>query len=132
MCCSFCHKAESAVGKLISSPSDYPRAYICDECIAVCNSIIEDGRHIEGYVEEEVFDVRLNLSYLQGTFQMTRSEAEQLRDRLTVLLASPSPESPAPQPSDSATASPDSVDWRFVRDTPDWRPRTESDPPSKG
>jgi ATP-dependent Clp protease ATP-binding subunit ClpX len=32
------------VGKLISSPSDYPRAYICDECIAVCNSIIEDDR----------------------------------------------------------------------------------------
>ncbi len=32
------------VGKLISSPSDYPRAYICDECIAVCNSILEDDR----------------------------------------------------------------------------------------
>ncbi|SPF32414.1 hypothetical protein SBA4_1140002 [Candidatus Sulfopaludibacter sp. SbA4] len=40
--CSFCHKEQSVVGKLISSPSDYPRAYICDECIAVCNSIIED------------------------------------------------------------------------------------------
>jgi ATP-dependent Clp protease ATP-binding subunit ClpX len=32
------------VGKLISSPGDYPRAYICDECIAVCNSILEDDR----------------------------------------------------------------------------------------
>jgi len=32
------------VGKLISSPSDYPRVYICDECIAVCNSILEDDR----------------------------------------------------------------------------------------
>ena len=42
--CSFCHKSEKTVGKLISSPSDYPRAYICDECIAVCNSIIEDDR----------------------------------------------------------------------------------------
>jgi ATP-dependent Clp protease ATP-binding subunit ClpX len=30
---------------LISSPSDYPRAYICDECIAVCNSILEDDRN---------------------------------------------------------------------------------------
>src|SRR5205807_1343555 len=30
--------------KLISSPSDYPRAYICDECVAVCNSILEDDR----------------------------------------------------------------------------------------
>ena len=29
---------------MISSPSDYPRAYICDECVAVCNSILEDDR----------------------------------------------------------------------------------------
>jgi len=43
--CSFCHKSQDVVGKLISSPSDYPRAYICDECIAVCNSILEDDRH---------------------------------------------------------------------------------------
>jgi ATP-dependent Clp protease ATP-binding subunit ClpX len=42
--CSFCHKSQEAVGKLISSPSDYPRAYICDECVAVCNSILEDDR----------------------------------------------------------------------------------------
>lgn len=42
--CSFCHKAQDVVGKLISSPSEYPRAYICDECIAVCNSILEDDR----------------------------------------------------------------------------------------
>jgi ATP-dependent Clp protease ATP-binding subunit ClpX len=40
--CSFCHKSQDAVRKLISSPSDYPRAYICDECIAVCASILED------------------------------------------------------------------------------------------
>ncbi len=32
------------MAKLISSPSDYPRAYICDECVAVCNSILEDDR----------------------------------------------------------------------------------------
>ena len=42
--CSFCHKSQDAVTKLISSPSDYPRAYICDECVAVCNSILEDDR----------------------------------------------------------------------------------------
>ena len=47
--CSFCHKSQDVVGKLISSPSDYPRAYICDECIAVCNSIIEDDRHEKSY-----------------------------------------------------------------------------------
>jgi ATP-dependent Clp protease ATP-binding subunit ClpX len=42
--CSFCRKSQDAVAKLISSPSDYPRAYICDECVAVCNSILEDDR----------------------------------------------------------------------------------------
>jgi len=47
--CSFCHKSQDVVGKLISSPSDYPRAYICDECIAVCNSILEDDRQDQPY-----------------------------------------------------------------------------------
>ncbi len=44
--CSFCHKSQDSVAKLISSPSDYPRAYICDECVAVCNSILEDDRTV--------------------------------------------------------------------------------------
>ena len=47
--CSFCHKSQDVVGKLISSPSDYPRAYICDECIAVCNYILEDDRNEQTY-----------------------------------------------------------------------------------
>ena len=47
--CSFCHKSQDVVGKLISSPSDYPRAYICDECIAVCNSILEDDKQEHTY-----------------------------------------------------------------------------------
>ncbi len=42
--CSFCHKSQDVVGKLISSPSDYPRAYICDECIVVCGSILENDK----------------------------------------------------------------------------------------
>src|SRR5579859_747953 len=47
--CSFCQKSQDVVGKLISSPSDYPRAYICDECIGVSNSILEDDRHEQQY-----------------------------------------------------------------------------------
>lgn len=45
--CSFCRQPESAVGKLISSPSDAPRVYICDECVAVCSAVIEEGRRVE-------------------------------------------------------------------------------------
>jgi hypothetical protein len=40
--CSFCHKSQDAVGKLISSPTDYSRAYICNECILVCSSAMTD------------------------------------------------------------------------------------------
>ncbi len=36
--CSFCHKNQREVKKLIAGPS----AYICDECIALCNEIIEE------------------------------------------------------------------------------------------
>ncbi len=42
--CSFCQKAQEAVGKLISSPGEHPRAYICDECVALCNTILEEDR----------------------------------------------------------------------------------------
>jgi hypothetical protein len=43
--CSFCRKSQDVVQKLISSASGDPRrAYICDECVAVCASIIEDDR----------------------------------------------------------------------------------------
>jgi ATP-dependent Clp protease ATP-binding subunit ClpX len=42
--CSFCHKPQEAVGKLISSPGESPRAYICDECVTVCNQILDEDR----------------------------------------------------------------------------------------
>jgi len=38
--CSFCHKSQDAVAKLISSPDHCPQAYICNACVAVCNSIL--------------------------------------------------------------------------------------------
>jgi hypothetical protein len=38
--CSFCHKPEGVV-QLIAAPADYqPRAFICDECVAVCSSAL--------------------------------------------------------------------------------------------
>jgi ATP-dependent protease Clp ATPase subunit len=40
--CSFCQKSSAMVGKLISSPVAYQRVYICDECVMVCHSILED------------------------------------------------------------------------------------------
>ena len=42
--CSFCHKTQEQVEKLISSPSDYPRAYVCNECVGVCQQILEEEK----------------------------------------------------------------------------------------
>jgi ATP-dependent Clp protease ATP-binding subunit ClpX len=42
--CSFCGKSKTVVSKLIASPRDRgPKAYICDECVQVCASILEDA-----------------------------------------------------------------------------------------
>jgi ATP-dependent Clp protease ATP-binding subunit ClpX len=32
------------VEKLISSPSEYPRSYVCNECVSVCQQILEDEK----------------------------------------------------------------------------------------
>lgn len=37
--CSFCDKPQYEVGKLVAGPS----VFICDECIGLCNDIIEDA-----------------------------------------------------------------------------------------
>ncbi|MGA3301557.1 MAG: ClpX C4-type zinc finger protein, partial [Candidatus Acidiferrales bacterium] len=42
--CSFCHKTQEQVEKLISSPSEYPRSYVCNECVSVCQQILEDEK----------------------------------------------------------------------------------------
>jgi len=37
--CSFCQKSQSDVAKLIANPTT--TAYICEECIETCHSILE-------------------------------------------------------------------------------------------
>ena len=41
--CSFCGKSHDTVGKLIASSIE-PGAYICDQCVAVMSSIIQERR----------------------------------------------------------------------------------------
>ena len=36
--CSFCNKPQSEVGTLIAGPG----VYICDECVDLCQSIIDE------------------------------------------------------------------------------------------
>ena len=53
--CSFCHKTEDQVRKLIAGPDG---AFICDECIGICSEILEDefGRydHERAYDNSEI------------------------------------------------------------------------------
>jgi ATP-dependent protease Clp ATPase subunit len=42
--CSFCRKGQGAAGKLIASPGEHPRAYICGECVGVCETLEHGDR----------------------------------------------------------------------------------------
>jgi len=42
--CSWCDKSQNAVAVIVATPTERARAYICDECVAVCNHIIEEHR----------------------------------------------------------------------------------------
>nr|MDJ0623478.1 ClpX C4-type zinc finger protein [Desulfocapsaceae bacterium] len=41
--CSFCGKNQDEVNKLIAGPD----VFICDECIDLCNEIVQDENSIE-------------------------------------------------------------------------------------
>ena len=49
--CSFCGKAQENVRRLVAGPG----VYICDECVEICTSIIENEviEEEEGYIYEE-------------------------------------------------------------------------------
>ena len=51
--CSFCGKSEDQVRKLISGPGG---AFICDNCIGLCQEIIEDE-----FSEQELYSTDINL-----------------------------------------------------------------------
>jgi len=48
--CSFCGKAQEMVRRIVAGPN----AYICDECIAICNNIIEDENYEDELGYEEI------------------------------------------------------------------------------
>ena len=48
--CSFCGKHQDQVGRLIAGPG----VYICNECIALCNSILDTDDFEEESIEDEI------------------------------------------------------------------------------
>ncbi len=53
--CSFCGKAQEMVKRIVAGPN----AFICDECIAICNNIIEDEHYEDelGYEDIKTEDI---------------------------------------------------------------------------
>ncbi|MCK4690482.1 MAG: AAA family ATPase, partial [Desulfuromonadales bacterium] len=47
--CSFCGKSQDEVKKLIAGPT----VYICDECIELCNDIIDEEARLDDVSEQE-------------------------------------------------------------------------------
>lgn len=46
--CSFCSKTQDQVDTLISNPADHSsRVCICNECVAVCNTVLEKHKKAE-------------------------------------------------------------------------------------
>lgn len=42
--CSFCNKPQDSARKLIAAPGEHPRAYICEECVGICTTMLEEGQ----------------------------------------------------------------------------------------
>ena len=55
--CSFCHRSQDEVQRLIAGPED---VHICDECVVLCNDILqEEGLNAKpDAVEPVTFETR--------------------------------------------------------------------------
>ena len=56
--CSFCHKTQDQVRKLIAGPDG---VYICDECVDICAEIIEEGFEDDDAGDGPLGDLNINL-----------------------------------------------------------------------
>ena len=60
--CSFCSRTDDQVDTLISNPSEpSKRVCICNECVGVCNSVLEDHKK----AKEATVEARLRASVLE-------------------------------------------------------------------
>jgi len=82
--CSFCSRTQDQVDTLISNPSD-SRVFICNECVAVCNSVLEEQRKARAATPVEV---RLRASVLEE-HERARMAAATVAGRLKGFAARP-------------------------------------------
>jgi ATP-dependent Clp protease ATP-binding subunit ClpX len=78
--CSFCGKSQDEVKKLIAGPS----VYICDECIQLCNEIIDEEYNQEG--KEDVSGQLLKPSEIKETLDQYVIEQAKPKKILSVAV----------------------------------------------
>ena len=85
MHCSFCGKSQKVVKRLIAGPS----VYICDECVALCNGILEShppkSNEPERLQELEKRGTEELLSFLRPVAKVTKDIDRHLKATVDIL-----------------------------------------------
>ena len=74
--CSFCFKSQHAVRKLISGPADI---FICDECVGLCNQIIDGHMPVPARVTPEELPTERLLERLRPIEDTIQGKGNQLQ-----------------------------------------------------
>jgi ATP-dependent protease Clp ATPase subunit len=77
--CIFCGKTQDQVDALISNPSERSsRVCICNECVAVCNSVLEEQRRAKAATVE----ARLRAAVLEEHREKVKAANAKVEARL--------------------------------------------------
>jgi len=80
--CSFCFKSQYEVLKLISGPAGI---FICDECVSLCNGIIEADRFPAKGPPPEEFPTERLLQRLEAIEETVQGKGNQLHQVVDIL-----------------------------------------------
>lgn len=80
--CSFCGKGQEEVGKLIAGPN----VYICDECVELCNEIMQDTPHDDENAPQELTSTVLKPKEIKAYLDQYVIGQEQAKRILSVAV----------------------------------------------
>ena len=85
--CTFCGKGQEDVRKLIAGPS----VYICDECVDLCNDIIEEEVKSDDVEVLEELPSPLEIFNQLDEYVIGQEKAKKILSVACLLYTSPSP-----------------------------------------
>ena len=72
--CDFCAKSQNEVNKLIAGP----KVFICNECIALCNQIMRDGKP-----DNPLVTINSTVELMLGSIEYMRGRLDEMTSQLT-------------------------------------------------